>query len=47
MSYLEEIVYHVVLEGLRDQDLQECCTAQALLKNITDLSSLETYCSAD
>ena len=37
----------MVLAGLRDQDLQEHCTAQALLKNITNLSSLVAYCSAD
>ena len=47
VSYLEETVYHVVLAGLRDQDLQERCTAQALLKNITNLSSLVAYWSAD
>ena len=47
VSYLEETVYHVVLAGLRDRDLQERCTAQALLQNITDLQSLVAYCTAD
>ena len=47
VSYLEETVYHVVLAGLRDRDLQERCTSQALLKNITDLKSLVAYCTAD
>ena len=47
VSYLEETVYHVVLAGLRDRDLQERCTSQALLQNITDLKSLVAYCTAD
>ena len=47
VSYLEETVYHVVLAGLKDRDLQERCTSQALLKNITDLKSLVAYCTAD
>ena len=47
VSYTEETVYHVVLAGLRDRDLQERCTAQALLKNITNIFSLVAYCSAE
>ena len=47
VNYTEETVYNVVLAGLRDRDLQERCTAQALLKNIKDISSLVSYCSAE
>ena len=38
VSYLEETVYHVVLTGLRDRELQEACTTQALLGIITNIS---------
>ena len=47
VSYTEETVYHVVLAGLRDRELLERCTTQALMKNITDISSLVAYCSAE
>ena len=47
VSYLEEKCYHVVLAGLWDRDLQERCNAQALLKNIKDLSSLVQFCAAE
>ena len=46
VSYLEETVYHVVLSGIRDGELQEACTTQALLKNITDINSLVEFCTA-
>ena len=46
VSYLEETVYHVVLSGIRDSDLQEACTTQALLKNIKDINSLVEFCTA-
>ena len=46
VSFLEETVYHVVLAGLRDRELQEACTTQALLSNIKDISSLVEFCSA-
>ena len=46
VSYLEETVYHVVLAGLRDRDLQEACTTQALLRNITNISTLVDFCTA-
>ena len=46
VSYLEETVYHVVLAGLRDKELQEACTTQALLGNIKDISTLIEYCTA-
>ena len=47
VNYTEETVYHVVLAGLRDRELQSRCTAQALLKNIKDISSLVAYCTAE
>ena len=47
VSYLEETCYHVVLAGLRDEDLQERCTTQALLSKITDLKSLVDFCTAE
>jgi hypothetical protein len=43
ISYLEETVYHVVLAGLHDRDMQERCTSEALLYNITDINSLVAY----
>ena len=46
VSYLEETVYHVVLAGLRDRELQEACTTQALLRNITNISTLVDFCTA-
>jgi hypothetical protein len=46
VSYLEETVYHVVLAGLRDRDLQEACTTQALLRNITNIATLVDFCTA-
>ena len=46
VSYLDETVYHVVLAGLRDKDMQEACTTQALLGNIKDIATLIEYCSA-
>ena len=47
VNYTEETVYHVVLAGLKDRDLQSRCTAQALLKQITDINSLVAYCTAE
>ena len=47
VSYLEETVHDVVLTGLRDQDLQEKCTAQALLGNISDIQTLVSFCTAE
>ena len=47
VNYSEATVYHVVLAGLQDRELQSRCTAQALLRNITDINSLVTYCTAE
>ena len=47
VSYLEETVHDVVLAGLRDRDLQEKCTAQALLGNISDIQTLVAFCTAE
>ena len=46
VSYLDETVYQVVLAGLRDKDMQEACTTQALLGNIKDIVTLIEYCLA-
>ena len=46
VSYLEETVYHVVLAGIRDRELQEACTTQALLGNIKDITTLVEFCTA-
>ena len=46
VSYLEETVYHVVLAGIRDRELQEACTTQALLGNIKDINTLVEFCTA-
>merc|ERR1712240_587072 len=47
VSFAEATVYHVVLAGLSDRDLQSRCTAQALLGHITDINSLVAYCTAE
>jgi hypothetical protein len=47
VSFLEEVVYHVVMAGLRDQDMQERCMSAAILKTITDIHSLVEFCSAE
>ena len=47
MNYTKETVYHVVLAGLRDRDLQARCTSQALLKQITDINTLVNFCTAE
>ena len=47
VSFMEETVYHVVLAGLRDRDLQAQCTSQALLKQTMDINTLVNFCSAE
>ena len=47
VNYTEATVYHVVLAGLLDRDLQARCTAQALLGHITDINTLVAYCTAE
>ena len=46
VSFLEETVYHVVLAGLRDRELQEACTTQALLGNVKNIVTLVEFCTA-
>ena len=46
VSFLEETVYQVVHTGLRDRDLQEACTTQALLGNVKNISTLVEFCTA-
>ena len=40
VSFMEETVYHVVLAGLRDTEMQERCLAAAYLKSVTNLQQL-------
>ena len=47
ISFLEETVYHVVLAGLRDTEMQERCLSAAIMKTITNISSLVEFCSAE
>ena len=47
VSFTEETVYHVVLAGLRDTEMQERCLAAAYLKSVTNLAQLLQFCSAE
>ena len=47
VSFLDMTVYHVVLAGLQDRDMQERALSAAILKTITDISSLVEFCSAE
>ena len=47
VTFLDETVYHVVLAGLQDRDMQERALSAAILKTITDISSLVEFCSAE
>ena len=47
VSFLEETVLHVVLAGLRDSEMQERCLSAAILKTITNITSLVEFCSAE
>ena len=47
VSFLDETVYHVVLAGLYDRDMQERALSAAILKTIKDISSLVEFCSAE
>ena len=47
VNYSEATVYHVVLAGLQDRELQSRCTAQALLGHITDIATLVAYCTVE
>ena len=47
VSFSEETVYHVVLAGLRDRDMQEKCLAAAYMKTVTNLPQLVQFCSAE
>ena len=47
VNYTEATVYHVVLVGLLDRELQSLCTAQALPGHITDMNTLVAYCTAE
>lgn len=47
VSFLEETVYHVVMAGLRDRDMQDRCLSAAIMKNIKNIGSLVEFCSAE
>ena len=47
VSFTDETVYHVVLAGLRDPEMQERCLAAAYLKSVTNLPQLIQFCSAE
>ena len=47
VSFLEETVFHVVLAGLRDSEMQERCLSAAIMKTITNITSLVEFCSAE
>ena len=47
VSFLEETVYHVVLAGLRDREMQERCLSGAILGRISNIASLVEHCGAE
>ena len=47
VSFAEETVYHVVLAGLRDREMQERCLAAAYMTTVTNLPQLVQFCSAE
>ena len=47
VSFLEETVYHVVMAGLRDREMQDRCLSAAIMKTIKDINSLVEFCSAE
>ena len=46
VSFRKETVYHVVLDGLRDKELQKACTNEASLNNIRDITTLLDFCTS-
>ena len=47
VPYLEETCYHVVISGLFDSDMKDRCLTQAMLGNVSDLTTLVNYCTAE
>ena len=47
VSFVDETVYHVVLAGLRDREMQERALSAAILKTIKGIQSLVEFCSAE
>ena len=45
VSFRKETVYHVVLAGLQDKELQQACTNEASLNNIRDIPTLVDFCT--
>ena len=46
VCYTEATVYQVVMAGLTDTNLQQRCSAQALLGNVTNINQLVDFCNA-
>jgi hypothetical protein len=47
VTFVEETVYHVVLAGLYDREMQERALSAAILKTIKDINTLVEFCSAE
>ena len=47
VSFLEETCYHVVMSGLANPELREKVLTQAMLGNVTNLSTLLSYTAAE
>ena len=47
VSFLEETVYHMVLAGLQDREMQERCLSAAILGRINNIASLVEHCGAE
>ena len=46
VSYTEDTVYHIVMAGLSDRDLQHKCATHALLNNVKNINKLIEFCNA-
>ena len=47
VSFIEETCYHVVMTGIRDEDLKEKILTQAMIGNMKDLPTLIEYGAAE
>ena len=46
LSYTKDTVYHIVMAGLSNRDLQQKCATQALLNNVNNIKKLIEFCNA-
>ena len=44
--YIKDTVYHVVMAGLNNRDLQQLCTTQVFLNNAKNVNHLVEFCNA-